>query len=115
MNPSSTYRSAPIRPLFPGLPVSGSKGTMSMFSAFNGRRRFAGPGGSTSQRGLSRLRAVGAAALVSLCMACAQIPTSGVVQEGVDEVSVPRSGYLIASGPTAGADQLEIVQGFLRA
>lgn len=86
-----------------------------MFSAFNGRRRFAGPGGSTSQRGLSRLRAVGAAALVSLCMACAQIPTSGVVQEGVDEVSVPRSGYLIASGPTAGADQLEIVQGFLRA
>src|SRR5690625_185809 len=50
-----------------------------------------------------------------LAGACAQIPTSGSVQPGIDEVSVPRSGYLLAAGPTPGANQIEIVQGFLRA
>src|SRR5690625_846902 len=54
-------------------------------------------------------------ASVLLAGACAQIPTSGSVHPGIDEVSVPRSGYLLAAGPTPGANQIEIVQGFLRA
>ncbi|HLS04622.1 MAG TPA: LpqB family beta-propeller domain-containing protein, partial [Actinomycetales bacterium] len=59
-----------------------------------------------------------AAAMAMLCLisACAQIPTNGSVQAGLDELDYePRSGYLLASGPTPGANRVEIVQGFLRA
>src|SRR5690625_1296217 len=64
---------------------------------------------------VTRFRWIAAALAVFLLAACAQIPTSGSVQRGVDDVSVPRSGYLLATGPTPGADRLEVVQGFLRA
>lgn len=64
---------------------------------------------------MTRFRWIAAALAALLLASCAQIPTSGSVQRGVDEVSVPRSGYLLATGPTPGADRLEIVQGFLRA
>src|SRR5690625_4412209 len=54
-------------------------------------------------------------ASVLLAGACAQIPTSGSVQPGLHDVSVPRSGYLLAAGPPPGANRIETVQGFLRA
>ncbi len=68
------------------------------------------------RRPAPRIGVVAATAAAGLLFAaCAQIPTTGPVERGIDEVSVPRSGYLLATGPTAGADQTEIVQGFLRA
>jgi len=45
---------------------------------------------------------------------CAQMPSSGDVEEGVGELSAPRGGHLLPEAPEPGDSQLEIVQGFLR-
>ena len=61
--------------------------------------------------------AVAAILAISATAACAQLPTSGLVQQGTDLSAGIASDYLYysPSGPTVGATPTEIIRGFLNA
>lgn len=61
--------------------------------------------------------AVAAVIAVALTAGCAQLPTSGLVQQGNDLSAGIAGDYLYysPSGPTSGATQTEIIRGFLNA
>ncbi len=61
------------------------------------------------------LRAAAAAAAIGMLAACAQIPTSGPVEEGVAEPAEGTVLLPIAQGPIAGAGPERIVAGFIEA
>lgn len=60
---------------------------------------------------------IGALTAMLLLASCAQLPTSGIVQQGSDLSAGIASDYLYysPSGPTAGATQTEVIRGFLNA
>jgi hypothetical protein len=67
---------------------------------------------------MRRLLAAASVALVSLLAAgCASIPTSGPVQQGDPVVATDSAGDfdILVEGPTAGASQEQILEGFLEA
>lgn len=68
---------------------------------------------------IKRAIAVAVAAIwaISATAACAQLPTSGLVQQGTDLSAGIASDYLYysPSGPTVGATPTEIIRGFLNA